>query len=387
MDLRLTAEQEQYRRDVCALLGRDDVQAEAAAARRLPPGQEPGLLDVYRLLGERGWLAPNWPADHGGLGRTIVEKAILTEEMIAHGVPDVVHTLAIDIVGLAVHLFGSTEMQDRLLPRLARGEGLGCVLFSEPEVGSDLASLTTRAEREPGGWRLYGRKIYSLKSHLADFGLCAARTTASEVPYHGITVFAVPLDTPGVTVRPMWTMADERFGEVTLSGLLMTEADVLGEVDGGWPVVGRVLGLERTGIEFAAKGRRLLDAVLSHQDAVLEPEEGPSPYAEQLVALDAQVRAGQLLSWQALGKLAAGDYDDPVYPMAKWHSTETAKAIAAITAEVCGLDAVLAARDPDSPAGWVVESALRDAPGFTLASGTSEVMLSLIASGALGLAP
>lgn len=381
MDLRLTAEQEQYRRDVCALLGRDDVQAEAARARRLPPGQEPGLLDVYRLLGERGWLAPNWPAEHGGLGRTIVEKAILTEEMIAHGVPDVVHTLAIDIVGLAVHLFGSAEMQGRLLPRLARGEGLGCVLFSEPDVGSDLGSLTTRAEWDAGagGWRLYGRKVYSLKSHLADFGLCAARTTVSDVPYHGITVFAVPLDTPGVTVRPMWAMTDERFGEVTLSGPLMTEADVLGEVDGGWPVVGRVLGLERTGIEFAAKGRRLLDAVLAHHEA-------SSPYAEQLVALDAQVRAGQLLSWLALDKLAAGDYEDPVYPMAKWHSTETAKAIATITAEVCGLDAVLSARDPDSPPGWVVESALRDAPGFTLASGTSEVMLSLIASGALGLA-
>lgn len=383
MDLRLTPEQEEFRREVCALLGGADAQAEAARARRLPAGTEPGLLDVYRRLGERGWLAVNWPREYGGLGKTIVEKAILTEEMIAHGIPDVVHTLSVDIVGLAVNLFGTDEQKRRWLPPLAHGESVGCVLFSEPGVGSDLGALTTRAEPDGDGWRLRGQKMYNLKAHLGDFGLCAARTTESEVRYHGITVFIVPLHTPGVDIQPMRAMTDEGFGQVSLSGPLMTRADVLGDVDGGWSVIGRVLGLERTGIEFEAKGSRLLDALLARglADGTLTD----SPYAERLVALDAEVRAGRLLSWRSLGRLAEGDYEDPLYPMAKWHTTETARTVAALSTQICGLDAALTARDEDTPPNWVIESAYRDAPGFTLASGTSEVMLSLIASGFLGL--
>ncbi|MER0240494.1 acyl-CoA dehydrogenase family protein [Streptomyces sp. HSW2009] len=381
MDLALTAAQEEFRSRVCALLTDQETQAEADRDRRLPPGAEPGLPTVYRRLGERGWLAPNWAREHGGAGLTLVEKALLTEELIAHGVPDVAHTLSVDIVGLAVHLFGTAEQQTALLPPLARGEQIGCVLFSEPETGSDLGSLTTRAEPEGEGWRLYGRKTYSLKSHLGDFALCAARTTTSPVRYHGITVFVLPLRTPGVDRRPLPVMTDDKFAELTLTGPLMTRADVLGEVDDGWRVINRVLSLERTGIEFEAKGRRLVDALLAHAEAA-----GPqSPYAERLVALDAEVRAGRLLAWRALSLLTGGDHDDPLYAMAKWHTAESARAAALLSSSVCGPDAALHARDAESPAGWTVESSFRDAPGYTLASGTSEMMLALIASGALSL--
>lgn len=383
MDLRLTPEQRRFRDDVCALLCDDAVRAEAASARRLPGDAEPGLLDAYRRLGERGWLAPNWPAEYGGLGATIVEKAIVTEEMILHGVPDVVHTLSIDIVGLALHLLGTVEQKRRWLPRLAAGMSAGCVLFSEPGTGSDLAALTTRAEPDGAGWRLRGRKAYSLKSHLADIGLCAARTSDSAVRYHGITVFVVPMRMPGVIVAPTWSVADERFNDVTLDGPVLTAADVLGEVDAGWQVVEQVLALERTGIEFAAKGARLLDAVVDHA----RPGAGQlaASDAERLVELDARVRAGRLLSWRAIGQLADGQADDVLCAMAKWHTTETAKAVAVASAEVCGLDAVLSARDAQAPPGWLMESAFRDAPGLTVASGTSEVMLSVIAAAGLGL--
>jgi len=383
MNLRLTPDQERFRGEVCDLLCEPGVQDEAARARRLPPDEEPGLLDVYRRLGERGWLAANWPAEYGGLGATIVEKAILTEELITHGIPDVVHTLSIDIAGLAVHLFGTDAQKHQWLPRLAAGLSAACVLFSEPDIGSDLSNLTSRAEPDGDGWRLSAHKVYSLKAHLADFGLCAARTSDSAVSYHGITVFIVPMRTPGVRVEPLWSMSDERFNEVVISGLHMTRADVLGEVDDGWETIGRILGLERTGIEFEAKGRRLLDAVLDQ--AVGAGRAGQPGYGERLVELDAQVRAGRLLSWRALGALGRSEPDEVLCAMAKWHTTETAKAVAELSPEIGGLNAVLSARDEEAPPGRLIESACRDAPGLTVASGTSEVMLSLVASAGLGL--
>jgi alkylation response protein AidB-like acyl-CoA dehydrogenase len=383
VDLRLTADQEEFRRAVCELLCEDPVREEVARTRRLPADQEPGLLDVYRRLGERGWLATNWSAEHGGLGAGIVEKAILTEQLIVHGVPDVVHTLSIDIVGLAIQRLGTEEQKRRWLPPLAAGESVGCVLLTEPEIGSDLGGLSARAEPDGDGWRLYGRKIYSLKSQFADFALCAVRTTESDVRFHGITVFIVPMRSPGVRVEPLWSMSDERFNEVVLSGIWMTAEDVLGDVDDGWQVLHDLLGIERTGIEFEAKARRLLDAVLDEAERTGSLDN--SEYGELLVELDAEVRSGQLLAWHALGDMLTGDLDDVRCGMAKWHTTETAKRISELGPEICGLTALLSARDDEAGPGWLLESAFRDAPGLTIASGTSEVMLSLIASTGLGL--
>jgi len=383
MDLQLSAAQEAFRRAVCDLLCEGSVRDEVAALRRLPPDAEPGLLDVYRRLGERGWLASNWPAEHGGLGSSIVEKAILTEQMIVHGIPDVVHTLTVDIVGLAIQVMGTEAQKQQWLPGLAAGTSLGSVLLTEPEIGSDLSGLSTRAEPDGDGWRLYGRKVYSLKSQFADFALCAARTTESEVRFHGITVFIVPMHAPGVRVEPLWSMSDERFNEVVLSGIRMTPDDVLGRVDDGWQVLHDLLGIERTGIEFEAKARRLLDAVLDEAERTGSIEDGH--YGELLVELDAEVRAGQLLAWRALGGMVSGELDDVQCAMAKWHTTETGRRISELSPEICGLTALLSARDDEAAPGWLLESAFRDAPGLTIASGTSEVMLSLIASAGLNL--
>jgi alkylation response protein AidB-like acyl-CoA dehydrogenase len=378
MDLTPTPEQRAYRDTVRALLDTDEVRAETAAVRTRP-GTEGGLLTVYRLLGERGLLAPNWPVEYGGMGASLAEKAILTEELIAHGVPDIVHTLSIDIVGLALLLYGSEQQKERLLPPIARGESAASVLFSEPEVGSDLSALRTRAEPDGDGWRLSGTKVFSAKSHLADFALCAARTTESDVRFHGITVFVVPLKTPGVRIEPLWNIGDERFNRITLAGIRVAADDVLGTVDDGWRIIGEILGLERTGIEFQAKARRWLDAVLTVAGDV------PPAEADRLVALDAQVRAARLLAWRCVDRLREGNPDEVHSAMAKYWAGESAHDVADAAAEVCGLDVLLSGDDEQAPDHGVLEAAAREAPGLTLASGTSEVMLTLIAATGLGL--
>jgi alkylation response protein AidB-like acyl-CoA dehydrogenase len=371
-----TPEQERFRAEVCEVLSDDAVREEVRQARRVPYGQEPGLLDVHRRLGKLGKLAVNWPERHGGSDGTIVEKAIVTEEMIRHGVPDNVHSLSIDIVGMAIHLFGTPEQKDRLLPGLARGETAANVLFSEPGVGSDLASLTTRAERDGDGWRLSGRKIYNMKAQHSDFALCAARTSAGPVNYAGITLFLVPLRSMGVVIEPLWNMSEERFDTVTLDGIRVGPKDVLGEVDDGWQVLGRVLPLERTGLDHSAKAERALAALREHAPAGCE---------QRLAQLATRVRAARLLAWRCVANLHEGRPDEVHSATAKWYTSETAKEVAVAAAELIGPRALLDARDPGAIADGVFDAAVREAPGLTLAQGSSEIMLYFVATSKLGL--
>jgi len=384
VEFALAPEQEEFRREVCSFLTEKRVGKVVEELRHLPPRKEPGLLEVYGWLGEKRWLAVNWPPEYGGLGRGIVEKSILTEELIRHGVPDLVHIVSIDIVGLILLMVGTREQQARYLPPLALGAQSASVLYSEPGVGSDLSSLRTRAEPDGDGWRLYGRKIYSLKSQFADFALCAARTTESEVRIHGITLFVVPMRTPGVVCKPIWNMSDEAFCDVTLDGIRLTRDHVLGEVDEGWEVINRVLPVERTGLEFQAKARRLLDRIL--RQARESGQLDDPAYAQRLVELHAQVRASQFLAWRVISELAEDRLDGVTAAMSKWYATELFKRISTFGFDVAGLDGTLSGwngGDPDAD-GWL-EAAHREGPGITLSAGTSEIMQYLIASSGLQL--
>ncbi|GAB3887234.1 acyl-CoA dehydrogenase family protein [Kibdelosporangium lantanae] len=382
MRFAFTDEQEAFRGEVRTFLAEDRVRKVAEQLHRLPPREEPGLIEVYRWLGEKRWLAVNWPWEYGGLGRTIVEKSILTEELIRARIPDLVHIVSIDIVGLVLMMVGTDAQKATYLPALAAGEQSASVLYSEPGVGSDLAALSARAEPDGDGWRVYGRKVYSLKSQFADFALCAARTTDSEVRFHGITLFLVPMRTPGVLTQPIWNMSDEQFCDVTLDGIRLTRDNVIGEVDGGWQVINEVLPVERTGLEFQAKARRLLDEVL-HRAALDGTLDDPA-YQQRLVELDAAATAAELMAWRVISQIRDGDLDGVTTAMSKLYATELFKQISAYGLEAGGLEATLSAWDGAEPGGHR-EAAHREGPGITLSAGTSEIMRYLIASTGLQL--
>jgi len=383
MDLGLTTDQDRFRQEICDLLSSEPVRAAIEDIRLRSSVDEPGMLDIYRELGSRGLLAVHWPTEYGGRGRSLVEKSILTEELILHGVPDIVHTSSIDYVGQALLTFGTQGQKERLLPGLARGEQSASVLLSERGAGSDLASLTTRAEPDGDGWRLHGHKIYNMKSHVADIALCAARTTESSVKCHGITLFIVPMKTPGVIVEPLWCLSNDRYCDVTLGGIQVRADNVLGAVDEGWQVINKILGIERAGIEYEAKGRKALDVIMRH--ARQTGQLSNAAYGQQLIKLDAQARAGRLLAWRAVTNLLYGDADAVGSAMAKWYVTEVGKSIVGHGTEIMGLGSVLTSLDADAPLGGSIESAYREAPGWTLAGGASEIMLNIIASTGLEL--
>jgi len=383
MDFSLTPEQERFRAEVRALFAEKRVAKVCHDLQTLPPGEEPGVHDVYRWLGERGWLAPTWPPRYGGLGAGPVHGAIVSEELGLHGIPDVVHALSVDIVGTFLLKFGTDEQKARYLPPLARGERSATVLYSEPGVGSDLASLTTRAVPDGDGWRLHGRKTYSQKTQFADHAVCAARTSEGTSKYAGITLFMVDLRAKGVHVGALPNLSDERFSDVRLLGVRVAPDQVIGPVDGGWQVITSVLALERTGIDFHAKARRWLDLVLRR---ALETGRIADPcVAGELVALDAEVQAGRLLAWRVVSLLERGRLDEVAAAMSKWHNSETAQRIALLGAELEGLDGALSRWDGEgaAPLGGLLEAAYRESPGLTLSAGSSEIMLYLISASGL----
>jgi alkylation response protein AidB-like acyl-CoA dehydrogenase len=330
--------------------------------------QAGGDLDprpVYRLLGERRLLAVSWPRAYGGRGLPARCAAAVVGELIAAGVPEVLHTLSVQICGNFLLTAGTAEQRAAVLPWLATGRRTATVLYSEPGAGSDLSALETTAEETAGGWRISGHKVYSVGTTVADYGLVAARTSVEPSPYRGITLFLVPLDRPGIAIGRLASLADEDFADVRLDGVEVPAGAVIGPVGGAWPLITEALALERTGVDYVAKARRWLGAA--------PPGHDKTGYGR----LRTHIAAADALATRCVDQLDNGRVDTVAAAATKLWCADTARAVAWWSAEQTGPAALW--RD------GLLESAYREAPGLTLSAGTSEMMLELVASSGLPL--
>jgi len=377
MDFSLTPEQEQFRRDVREFFGEERVQAAIDELRRLGPRREMFPGKIYRWLGERGWLAANWPEEYGGLGRSFVESAIVAEEMGRHGIIDVVRVTSIEIVGLFLLLAGTEEQRRRFLPPMARGEIFCAVLYTEPNAGSDLSGLESRALFEGDAYLLYGSKIYSQITQFAQYGLTLARTRGGSSRYDGLTLFLAPLEGPGVEVRPMWNLTDERFSEVVFDGLCVGPENIIGQEHEAWELINTALAIERTGLDYFVRSRYWLDRIIDRARDAGRLRDGA--FADRIIALDAAVEAGRAMAWNMICQIDRGDIDPVAAAKSKWFNTETGRRVARLGLELDGLEGCLSRWDPESPLWGLMEAAYREAPGMTLSAGTSEMMLYTIA--------
>lgn len=310
---------------------------------------EPDPRPLYRLLGEQRLLAASWPRAYGGRGLSARCAAAVVGEMIAGRVPEVLHTLSVQICGNFLLTAGTEEQRAAVLPGLAAGTLTATVLYSEWAAGSDLSTLKTSAEPVPGGWRITGRKVYSVKTAFADLGLVAARTSVEKTPYQGITLFLVPLTAPGVTVGVLPSVADEDFADVRLDGVEVPASAVVGPLGGAWPLITEALALERTGVDYAAKAELWLG-------------DG------QNSRLRTRVEAAKVLAARCVDQQDTGRVDPVAAAVTKHWCSETATAVAwwRVDTGQTGADAVY-----------------REAPGLTLSAGTSEMMLELVANSGL----
>ena len=264
-----------------------------------------------RLLAERGLLCMAWPEEFGGRGASPWDQTAVREEMWAHHEPRGAQYMGVNWVGPTIMRHGTPEQRQQHLAPIAQGEVIWCQGFSEPDAGSDLASLQTAARRDGDGWRVTGQKIWTSYATMAQWCFLLARTSRGEKKQHGLTIFLVPMDAPGIEVRPIATMiGPHHLNEVFFDDVWVTEADVLGPVDGGWKVVQEVLSFERVGIARYARCERLLQwaprALGERWDDL--PAELRSRWARMLVhCRRARLLAYRVVSLQDQGRVAPAD--------------------------------------------------------------------------------
>ncbi len=222
--------------------------------------------DFSREVGKRGWIGMTWPKQYGGHERTAMERYVVLEEMLAVGAPVSAHWIGDRQSGPLLLRLGTEEQRREFLPRIARGELAFAIGLSEPDSGSDLASLRTRAERADGGWKINGRKVWTTNAHRCDFMIALLRTSPSPDPKHrhqGLSQFLVDLRSSGLSIRPILDLAgEEGFNEITFDDVFVPDSMLVGTEGEGWKQATAELAFERAGPERYLSSLPLLTAAL-----------------------------------------------------------------------------------------------------------------------------
>ncbi|MCU1380339.1 MAG: acyl-CoA dehydrogenase, partial [Acidimicrobiales bacterium] len=292
-----------------------------------------------KTLANEGLLTRAWPDTFGGGGGSVWEQTVVREEMWAHHEPRGAQYMGLNWVGPALMQFGSPGQQAAHLPPIAAGEVIWCQGFSEPEAGSDLASLRTRAVPTDGGWLVSGQKIWTSYAQMAQWCVLAARTSSDGPKQEGITMFLVPMGRPGVSVRPIVSMlGPHHLNEVFLDEVFVGPEDVLGDVGGGWTVIREALKFERVGIARYARCDRLLHLVREELGDAWD--ELPGALRARWTRALVHVRNAALLAYRVVAAQDAGTLSDVDASIARVATTLCDQEVAEILFEAIGSQAL-----------------------------------------------
>ncbi len=351
----------------------------------------PFTREMCALLAQHGWLTVAWPREYGGSGADVWQQTVVREEMWAHDEPRGPQYMNLNYIGPLIMRFGTPDQQGRFLPPMASGDVIWCQGFSEPDAGSDLASLRTRAVATDDGFVVSGQKIWtSYADAPADWCLLLARTEPDRPRHEGISVLLVDMATPGITVRPIDTMAGpHEFCEVFFDDVEVPPDCLLGPRGGGWEVIRTGLTFERVGIARYARATAILERLveLARQPGVdgRRPADDPA-VRQQLADLRARCEAARLLSYRVVSMQAAGAVPTVEASIARLHNTDVEQLAGHIGLEVLGPAGLLTHDDPNAVLGGIVwRQWVRNIP-TTVAAGTTEIQKNIVARG-LGLPP
>ncbi|MCK0438892.1 acyl-CoA dehydrogenase family protein [Gordonia alkaliphila] len=324
--------------------------------------------EFTRRLAERGWVGMTIPREYGGHGRGHLERFAVTEELLAVGAPVAAHWIADRQIAPSLLKFGTEAQKRALLPGIASGTVFFGIGMSEPDAGSDLAAVRTRATRVDGGWELTGTKVWTSGAHRAHYFIALARTHPREDGrrHNGLSQFIVDLRGPGVTVNPIISMnGGHHFNEVVLEKALVPDERVFGEIGAGWTQVTSELAFERSGPERFLSTFPLLSAAVESDDSTVDDA--------ALGASIARIAGLHHMSGAVAETLAREEPADLAAAVVKVLGTATEGDIADV------LDLTIA--DDTSPLGAAVAAAADQRPGFTLRGGTNEILRGVIARG------
>jgi len=346
-----------------------------------------------RQLAEAGYVAPHWP-EPWGLGADATTQLIVDDELRRAGVRRPENTIGIGWAGPTIVRAGSAEQQRRYLPPLLAGEEIWCQLFSEPGAGSDLASLTTRAERDGDEWVVNGQKVWTSYAHQAQYGILLARTDPEAPKHRGISYFLCPMDAPGITVRPLVDMTSTHtFNEVFLDEVRIPAANLVGAEGDGWTLAKVTLGNERVSLSGSGSLWGMGPTADDLVELVRRTGGCADPLLRQRLArVWTEGEILRLLRLRTVSARVAGADPGPEASVRKALADEHGQHVMALGRDLAGAAGLLAGAGPEagSGAGRTGADAIYDygflfAPALTIGGGTSEVQRNIIAERTLGL--
>ncbi len=354
-----------------------------------PDGPTPERIDFLkawqRRLYEARWVAVHYPSEYGGRDASLLEHLAVSEELVRAEAPPLINGPSLSIFGPTLLVYGNAELKQRYLPKLLSADEVWCLGFSEPNAGSDLASLRTRAERDGDHWVLNGQKVWTTYANQANYCMFLVRTNSKVAPHKGISCMIVPLRTPGITVRPLREITGETdFNEVFLDNARVPLDSVVGEVDRGWEVIMTALGHERGTLLLVDHVRRQADLKrLRHQLA--ESGRLSNPIARQQYAqFHAEVEIMGFHCAKVMSDLEQGRPGSDV-SILKLYGSEMVQRLDDVGLNAQGPFAQLWRGTPHVVDEGIWQYSWLMARAMTIASGTSEVQRNIIAQRLLGL--
>jgi hypothetical protein len=345
---------------------------------------------LMRAMAEQGWLGMAWPAQYGGGERPGIYDFVLTEALSRHGAPQ--PGKGVGIVGKTIIRHGNEKLKSLFLPQIMRGEIEFAIGYSEPNAGSDAANMQLRATRDEArqGWVLQGQKIWTTSAHFADWYWVGARTDPQAKKHAGITLFLVEMRHPGLTIRPTWTIGDERTNEVFFDDVFVSDDFVVGEVGHGWTYICEALDLERFAMLPVGPLEKKVEALCdwaAHAKRDGEPVREDALARSAIAGLVTRLEVARVLQRRVISEALKGRVPTVESSMYKLFMTELGKQVANQALDLMGPEGQLKVGEEGAPVGGRFERSYRYTVVDTIGGGTSEIQKNIIARRGLGLPP
>ena len=337
------------------------------------------LVDYQRELHRAGLAVPSWPEELGGRGLTFDDSIVILEELGRARSPELINFVAVEVIAPALRAFVDDARLRDWLPKMAAADEIWCQLFSEPDAGSDLASLRTRAVADGDGWIVTGRKVWSTWAQFADKGILLARTGAADSRHRGISAFVVDMHHPGIEIRPLVTMTGaSEFAEVTFDDVPVDRDGLIGEVDRGWAVTLHVLANERG--PYALRRAAVLRAAMRGVVEMARTSHDPAARGPVIDAHVAMWLLDRRIAQVAVDLQAGRSVVDGA-PITKVRLTEAEQRIFDAAHRLIGLDGVAGPDDDGWVEGWLYSRAA------SIYGGSMQIQRNIIGERLLGLPP
>jgi alkylation response protein AidB-like acyl-CoA dehydrogenase len=350
-------------------------------------------LNVYKHFAQRlatkGWVAPHWPREYGGLGLSVVEQLVFNEEMAEANAPTGYSVIGTGWAGPTIIVYGTDEQKQRFLSPITAGDVMWCQGFSEPNAGSDLANLATRAVRDGDDYVINGQKIWTSGAHYADWMILIARTDPDAPKHKGISYFLVDMKTPGISTSPLIDMMDNHgFNEVFFDNVRVPRENLLGEENRGWYMATTTLDFERSSIGGAVGAGRMVRELVGYCEdtrtnghRLIDETRVRTRLGE--AAIEAEL--GKLLSYRVVTLQARGVVPNYESSIAKLFNTDMQLRMARSGLEIMGLYGQLDHQDKYAPLKGRFERQYLWQTGLAVGGGTTEIQKNIIAMRGLGL--